>query len=153
MSSWESMRSWWLLLVVNLIGSRITLETNLWGYLQGISRLGWGGETYPTCGWWHSVGWGPRLHGKEVNRAQVLIPLCFLSGCHAISWSCAFPVMSPSSWWTLLLPSAQIIFFLQQNKQLIQCGCRVGLNSRECLQSSRDCVGRVTACQDGGMYL
>lgn len=100
------------------------------------------------------MGWGPRLHGEEVKRTQ--------STHHSLS-----PEWVPCDQLVLCLPSSiflimvdfiayicsDYIFSPAKKKQLIQYECRVGLNSQECLQSSIDCVGRVTADQDEGMYL
>lgn len=55
-----------VILIVDSLGFRISMETKLWSCLQEIIWvLGTGGKTHLECGLLHSMGYDPGLNGKE----------------------------------------------------------------------------------------
>lgn len=53
--------------VINLIGSTITRETNLWAFLRGHFYIGLIDEerVQPNSGWYRPTGWSPGLQNEE----------------------------------------------------------------------------------------
>lgn len=68
--------------IINLIGSTITRETNLWAFLQGHFYIGLidGKRAQPNHGWYCPAGWSLQLQNVDkVSCIAASISLCLLT--------------------------------------------------------------------------